>query len=110
MVDSITDLAMRSQLEAITGFFVFCKRLCDTGRTIILVVHADLFDKKILIRLHPLCDVYLSLREEKKGAKLSKLLEVHKVHGADLATGSVINFDVLPGHGIQVTPFKQFNV
>ena len=108
VVDSLTDLAMRSQEEAITGFFASCKRLCDAGRIVILVIHSNVLDEKILVRLRSLCNVYLSLRVERIGAKLSKLLEVHKVYGAGLATGRVVSFEVMPGQGIQVTAVKQF--
>ena len=109
VVDSITDLALCSEVEAIRGFFASCKRQCDTGRTLILVAHSQAFDEKIHIRLRSICDVYLSLRVETIGENLAKLLEVHKIHGAELTTGNVINFEVLPGYGIQLTTLKQFS-
>ena len=34
VVDSMTDLALCSEVEAIRGFFASCKRQCDTGRTL----------------------------------------------------------------------------
>jgi len=107
VVDAITNLAAYSQERAVTGFFSSCKRLCTGGRTIILVAHSCAFEEKLLIRLGALCDTHLRLSVEKVGAKLVKSLEVCKIRNAQVITGNIVNFDVVPGLGIRVSPISK---
>jgi len=65
IVDSITDVAADCQDRAIISFFSQCKRFCSNGRTIILTIHPDIFEDKLLTRLRALCDAYLNLSVEK---------------------------------------------
>ena len=108
IVDSITELATNSEDRAIIGFFSSCKRLCDDGRSIILVAQPHAFDENMFLRLGHVCDAHLSLRVEKLHAKLATLLTVRKSQNAELTKGNVIAFEVLSGVGISPLPFSKF--
>ncbi len=107
VVDAITNLASISEDSTIMSFFHDCKNLCAMGRTVILVAHASAFDEKLLIRLRSLCDAHFSLRVENSGGRQIRILEVSKIHNADLATGEVISFTVEPGMGIKILPMNK---
>ena len=109
-LDSITNLAATGQESSIIPFFTSCKHLCNGGRTLILVAHSYAFDEQMFIRLASLCDAYLSLRVENSGAKLVKMLEVHKIHNAEQLTGNVVGFEVQPGAGIRIVPIRKAQV
>ena len=68
------------------------------------------FDERIMVRLRALCDVHFRLSVEKFGQKLLKTLEVCKVHNAELDTGKIVNFDVKPGFGIQISPMNRATI
>ena len=106
-VDAITNLASISEEASIMSFFHDCKNLCGTGRTVILVAHASAFEEKLLIRLRSLCDAHFSLKVENSAGKQIRILEVSKIHNADLATGEVISFMVEPGMGIKILPMNK---
>ena len=106
-VDAITNLASVSQEQSIIGFFSSCKRLCNNGRSIILVAHSSAFDERILTRLRSLCDAHLSLRLETVGSKQVGLMDVTKIHNAEQTTGNLVNFIVLPGSGMRIVPFSR---
>ena len=102
IVDSITDVAADTDDMAILKFFSRCKRLCSNGRTVILTVHSNILDDKALIRLRALCDAELILTVENVGIRLVKVMEVRKLHGAELHTDNVFKFDVVPEMGIRL--------
>ena len=102
IVDSITEVAIDSQDRATLRFFSRFKRLCSNGRTVILTVHCDILDEKLLIRLRALCDAHFSLTVNQSQLKLVHVLEVRKLHGAELNTDLVFNFEVVPELGIRV--------
>ena len=106
IVDSITDVAADCQDRAIKSFFSRCKRLCSNGRTIILTIHPDIFEDKLLTRLRALCDAQLSLSVERQGEKLLNVMEVRKVHNAKLDTGNVVSFEIRPEIGIRIVPIR----
>ena len=110
IVDSITDLATRSRKEAIMSFFFSCRRLCDDGQTIVIVSRSYAFDESMLKRLQIMCDVHLSLRVEKIGAKMVKTLEVRKVDNAELTTGNTVSFEVAEGIGMRIVPGAKVRV
>jgi len=95
IVDSISDVAADSQDKTIMNFFSRCKRLCSDGRTIILALHPNIIDDRLLTRIRAVCDAHFSLTVEKQGNKLVKTLAVRKVHGAELITDNVFNFEVV---------------
>ena len=107
IVDSITNLISQMSEMAIMSFFTQCKKLSSGGKTIILVAHTYAFNEQLLIRIRSLCDAHLSFRVESVGARLMKMLEVHKVHNADQLTGNVVTFDVEPGMGIRVVSIRK---
>lgn len=107
MVDSITNVVSHSGEASIIDFFSACKRLCDEGRTIFLVVHTYAFEEKMLIRIRSLCDAHLRLRMEEVGERLMKNLEVSKVRNAERTTGNIVSFDVEPGMGIRIIPISK---
>jgi len=107
IVDSITNLASVSEDHAVVAFFSSCKRLCNSGKTVILVVHSFAFDEKMLIRLRSLCDAHLRLSVETVGAKQVRVMDVCKVHNADQSTGNVVNFEVEPGLGMKIIPMSK---
>ena len=106
IVDSITNVASHSREQDVMAFFSSCKRLCNDGRTIIVVAHSFAFDEKMLVRLRSVCDTQLSLRIEKTSTKLLKILEVCKVHNAELDTGNVVRCEVEPGIGMRAVPIR----
>ena len=101
IVDAITNLGVYCQEQTIMAFFSSCKRLCNDGFTIILVVHSSTFEESMFIRLRALCDVHFKLCVANFAGRLVKTLEVCKVHNAERPTGNIVAFDVLPGLGIQ---------
>ena len=103
-VDAITNLASSSPEQAILAFFNSCKRLCSNGKSMILVAHSSAFDERVLTRLRSLCDAHLRLYVENVGGKQVRIMEVSKIHDADLATGNVVTFTVEPGMGMRIAP------
>ena len=106
VLDCISDLVSQLDGDEIIGFFTSCKRVCDRGGTIIVVARSYAFDpyaldQTMLARLRALCDVHLTLHIEKIGKKLSRVLEVRKLHNVDLTTGNAFRFDIESGFGIQ---------
>ena len=110
IVDSITDVAADTDDRAILSFFSRCKRLCGNGRTVILTVHSNILDDKSLIRLRALCDADLNLTVANVGIKLVKALEVRKLHGAELNTDNVFNFEVMPEIGMRLATITTVKV
>lgn len=107
VVDSITNLITHSNESDVLDLFTSCKAICDTGRTVVLVVHAHAFDEKMLIRVRSLCDAHLRLHVEEVGEQLVKVLEVAKIRKAERATGNIVSFDVEPGLGMRVIPISK---
>ena len=101
LVDSITDVVADSRDKTIMNCFSRFKRLCRDGRTIILALNPDIFEDRLLTRIRAVCDAHFSLTVEKQGNKLVKILEVRKVHGAEVITDNVFNFEVVPELGIR---------
>lgn len=110
VVDSITLLVAHSNPVAMVDFFSDCKKLCDDGRTIILVAHSYAFGEEILTRSCSLCDAHLKLRLEQVGDRMVKILEVLKIRGADRQTGDVVTFDIEPKAGIRIIPLAKARV
>ena len=110
IVDALTHLASCSSERPILGFLRACKQISNQGKTVIIVVHTSSFEERTLVRLRALSDVHFRLSVEKLGQKLLKTLEVCKVHGAELDTGKVVNFDVKPGFGIQISPMNRATI
>ena len=110
IVDALTHLASCSSERSILSFLRACKQVSNQGKTVILVIHTSSFEERTLVRLRALCDVHFRLNVEKFGQKLLKTLEVCKVHNAELDTGKIVNFDVKPGFGIQISPMNRATI
>lgn len=106
-VDAITNLASASDDHAIVGFFSACKRLCDGGRTIILVAHSSAFDEGMLVRLRSLCDAHLSLRVGSTGSKQALVLEARKIQNCEGVNTDSLYFTVEPNQGMRLLPFAK---
>lgn len=107
IIDSLTGLVAHSDDHSIIDFFAGCKKLCDNGRTVFVVVHSYAFDDRMLIRVRSLCDAHLVSKMEQVGDRLVKILEVAKVRNADQSTGNIISFDVEPGMGMKIIPISK---
>ena len=106
-VDAVTNLASISEEAAIMSFFYTCKNICTSGRSIVLVAHASAFDERLLIRIRSICDAHFSMRVETSESKQVRVLEVSKIHNADLTTGDVVSFVVEPGIGMSIIPINK---
>ena len=107
-VDSLTSAVIHSNDNAaILRFFEECQRICATGITIMVTLHAQGVDEDLLNPLRSMCDADLRLKVEQDGQRMVKTLEVSKVRGADSVTGAVVGFEVEPGWGMRVLPISK---
>lgn len=108
VIDSLTSAVIHSTAHApIIQFFEECQRLCATGMTIIVTLHAQGVSEDMMNPIRSMCDANLKLRAEQDGQRMVKLLEVAKVRGADSGTGAIVGFDVEPGWGMRVIPISK---
>jgi flagellar protein FlaH len=108
IVDSLTS-ALNPSIDnsAILRFFEECQRLCATGTSIMVTLHAQGMSDDLLNPIRALCDANLKLKAEQDGQRLVKTLEVTKVRGADSVTGAIVGFEVEPGWGMRVIPISK---
>jgi len=107
VVDSLTTIISQADGEQIQGFFTGCKTLCEEGKVIICTVHSNAFAEGILTRVRSICDGHLRLQVEKAGSKLFKTIEVAKIRGAEMNTGTISGFEVEPGLGLRIIPISK---
>ena len=108
IIDSLTPAVIHAPDEAlILRFFEECKRLCATGTSIIVTLHAQGVNEDMLSPIRSMCDADLRLRAEQDGQRVVKTLEVSKVRGAASVTGAIVGFDVEPGWGMRVIPISK---
>lgn len=107
IIDSLTSALASLSAEASLRFFEECKRLCATGKTLIIVLHNQVVSADVLVRMRSMCDVHLQLRTVDDGKRVLKMLEVSKVRGGGSATGAIVSFDVEPGWGMRVVPVNK---
>lgn len=107
IIDSLTSAIASLPPEATLGFFEECKRLCATGKTIIVILHNQVVSADVLVRMRSMCDAHLQLRTVDDGKRVLKMLEVSKVRGGGSATGAIVSFDVEPGWGMRVVPVNK---
>ncbi|MBI4311451.1 MAG: flagellar accessory protein FlaH [Chloroflexi bacterium] len=103
-LDSITNLVTHADEGKVIDFFTRCKKICDMGRTMFLVVHSSAFSEEMFVRVRSLCDAHFSLKITYVGDRMVKMLEVAKVRGAERSTGNVITFDIEPNLGVKPIP------
>jgi flagellar protein FlaH len=107
LLDSLSTLLTTATEDEILFFFSRCKALCDRGKTIICTAHAHAFDERVLTRVRSLCDAHFKLIVESGASELVKSMEVAKVRGADMGTGSIISFAIEPGIGMRIIPVSK---
>ena len=107
VIDGITDLASYGGGMAIAAFCIACRRLCDDGRSVFLVVHPNAVDPCVMARLQVISDTHLSLRTERIRDKLWRIMEVLKVRNAEMSYSNLVTFEIVPDLGMQVAPFHK---
>ena len=107
ILDSLSTFLTRSTDEQILAFFSRCKALCDKGRALICTAHSHAFEERILTRVRSMCDAHLKLLVEPGASELVKMMEINKVRGAELSTGSIISFAIEPGIGMRIIPISK---
>lgn len=107
VVDSLTTLVSHLGGNHIQEFFSKCKRLCDEGKVIICTAHSSAFDEDVLTRIRSICDAFIRLDVHNSGTVLLKTMEVAKIRGAEMKTGTILGFDVEPGRGIRIIPISR---
>jgi flagellar protein FlaH len=108
IVDSFTTAIAQDAVEAhILGFFEACKRLCATGKTVLITLHTQALNDDLIAPIRSMCDARLNLRTEQDGQRLVKTLEVAKIRGASSVTGAIVGFEVEPGWGMRVIPISK---
>ena len=107
VVDSLSTFLTRSTAEQILTFFSRCKDMCDEGKTIICTAHSHAFDEKSLTRVRSVCDAHLQLLVKHGTSELVKSMEIAKVRGAELSTGSIVRYSIEPGIGMRIIPVSR---
>ena len=108
IVDSLTSaLSHTEDKSPILSFFEASKRLCASGISVIITLHAQAIASDFMNPLRSVCDAHLVLHTEQDGQRLVKTLEVAKIRGAASVTGSIVGFDVEPGWGMRVIPISK---
>jgi flagellar protein FlaH len=107
IVDSLTSVIAALPSQASLRFLEECKRLCASGKTILLVIHDQVVADDVLVRMRSMCDADLRLRSADDGKRMLKMLEVTKVRGGGSTTGAIVSFDVEPGWGMRVVPINK---
>lgn len=106
-IDALTPALIGVPAGEVIGFFERCKRLCAEGITVVIIVHAHGIDADLLVRITSRCDAHLTLRTEKTGDWLVKIMEVAKIRGATKNTGNIVSFNVEPGIGMRIIPISK---
>ncbi len=107
LIDSLTVFVSDSSDTAILNFFTSCKKICDSGKTILITAHTFAFNEEVLTRVRSICDGHLSLKKEEVGDRLVRTMEVAKIRGAQRITGNVVAFEVEPAFGLRIIPISR---
>lgn len=110
VVDSLTTFITHTSIDETMTYFEICKSYCDRGMTLVNIVNSYAFSQSDLARVRSICDAHLSLRTEAVGDRLTKVLEVAKVRGAEFSTGNIVSFDVEPMLGMKIIPISKVSV
>ncbi len=117
VIDCLTPFVEKmNQKDKVDAFLAF-KRLCEQGRSVILVVHTHVFEKTTQYRVFTMSDYYLKLGS-RDGMILPgiiddrniKTLEISKSHGVELSSKERIEFEIMPKAGIQVLPIVNIKI
>ena len=63
--------------------------------------------ERVLTRVRSGRDAHLRLLVEPGASELVKTMEIAKVMGAEMATGSIISFSIEPGIGMRIIPMSK---
>ena len=107
VLDSLSTFLTRASEDDILAFFSQMKVLCDQGRALVCTAHSHAFEERILTRVRSVCDAHLRLLVEPGASELVKTMEIAKVRGAEMATGSIISFSIEPGIGMRIIPISK---
>jgi len=110
IIDSFTVSAIHSTDNEIFNFFTTCKNMCDSGKTILIIIHDYAVGIDMLTRLRSMCDAHISLRLEETNLRLMKTMEIMKIRGAQLTTGNILHFEVEPDFGLRIIPVLRARV
>jgi archaeal flagellar protein FlaH len=108
VVDSFTTAIANDSADVhVLSFFEQAKRLCSTGKSVFITLHAGVVHGDMIDALRSMCDAHLILRTEQDGQRMVKTLQVAKIRGAASTTGAIVGFDVEPGWGMRVIPISK---
>jgi flagellar protein FlaH len=107
LIDSLTVFVSDSSDAAILNFFASCKKICDSGKTILITAHTFAFGEEVLTRVRSICDGHISMKKEEVGDRLVRTMEVAKIRGAQKTTGNVVAFEVEPAFGLRIIPISR---
>ena len=107
IVDAITNLASASQDYAVMGFLSTCKRICNKGRTIVVVAHSSAFSADLLGRAASVCEYFMKLATGKISGKVVRKVELLKVDDIEIDRDNIVAFEVEAERGINIIPFSQ---
>ena len=110
IIDGITNLAQVSQDRAVMGFFASCQRLCEKGRTIVVVARPSAFNPNLLARLHGLCSTHIGMVIETVRDKMVTTLEVSKVSNSEPRFDNRLSFQVEPDIGVRIVPMSRVKI
>ncbi|MDY6834965.1 MAG: ATPase domain-containing protein [Chloroflexota bacterium] len=110
IVDSLTPFVTHISSDEAIGFFSKCRRLCNHGTTIILVVHSYACEDNIFSHIESMCDAHFRLLIDETDDKLQKRLEMTKVRGCKRAEHNVVSFEVESGIGMKVLTCSKVTV
>ena len=117
LVDSTTPLMLHLNSESKVDLLIACKQLCTRGRSVVLVTDTHALEKGLVPRAYSISDYYIKLRS--KDAMLEsrqiddraiKIMEVLKIHGAELRVQEGTAFEIRPNSGISVLPYVNVKI
>lgn len=110
LIDSLTVFVSDASDNDILNFFLSCKNVCDSGKTILITAHTFDFQEELLTRIRSICDGHISMKKEEVGSRLVRTMEVAKIRGARRVTGNIVAFEVEPAFGLRIIPVAKVQV
>ena len=109
VVDAITDLVNSTSENAVMAFFTACRRMCNRGRTVVVVIHSYAFaaNAQTFKQIHSVWDGHLSLWSETVAGKAVRTVEVRKVNSSEVDDNNTVTFEVVPNLGMRVLPVSR---
>jgi flagellar protein FlaH len=119
VVDAITDLVNSTSEDAVIAFFTACRRMCNRGKAVVVVIHSYAFatNAETFKRIHSVWDGHLSLWSETVGGKAVRTVEVRGVNSSvnsvnsnEVDTNNTVTFEVVPNLGMRVLSISRGRV